>query len=60
MRSLGAALNRVGNNVNQVARRLNEARVPGERPSYPASSHHDVRALAGLVFDLADQVQEMS
>ena len=60
LRSLGAALNRVGNNVNQIARRLNEAKVRGERLSYPASSHRDVRALAGLVFDLADQVQEMS
>jgi hypothetical protein len=46
--------------VNQIARRLNEAKVRGERLSYPASSHRDVRALAGLVFDLADQVQEMS
>lgn len=60
LRNLGAALNRVGNNVNQIARRLNEAKVRGERLSYPASSHRDVRALAGLVFDLADQVQEMS
>ena len=60
LRSLGAALNRVGNNVNQIARRLNEAKLRGERLSYPASSHRDVRALAGLVFDLADQVQEMS
>ncbi len=60
LRSLGAALNRVGNNVNQIARRLNEAKVRGERLPYPASSHRDVRALAGLVFDLADQVQEMS
>ena len=60
LRSLGAALNRVGNNVNQIARRLNEAKLRGERLPYPASSHRDVRALAGLVFDLADQVQEMS
>ena len=60
LHSLGAALNRVGNNVNQIARRLNETEVRGERLSYLASRHHDVRALAGLVFDLADQVQEMS
>ena len=60
LRSLGAALNRVGNNVNQMARRLNEAKVRGERLSYPASSHRDIRALAGLVCDLADRVQEMS
>ena len=60
LKGMSAALNRVGNNVNQIARRLNEAKVRGERLSYPASSHRDVRALAGLVFDLADQVQEMS
>ena len=60
LKGMSAALNRVGNNVNQIARRLNEAKVRGERLSSPASSHRDVRALAGLVFDLADQVQEMS
>ena len=60
LRSIGAALNRAGNNVNQIARRLNEAKLRGDRLSYPASSHRDVQALAGLVFDLADQVQEMS
>jgi len=59
LRRMSAALNRIGNNVNQVARRLNEAKVRGERPPYTAASHAEIRELAGLVFDMADQIQEM-
>lgn len=59
LRALSAALNRVGNNVNQIARRLNEAKLKGERLPYGASSHAEIRDLAVLVFDLADQIQEM-
>ena len=59
LRAMSAALNRVGNNVNQVARRLNEAKVRGERPPYTAASHAEIRDLAGLVFDMADQIQAM-
>ena len=59
LRNLSAALNRVGNNVNQVARRLNEAKIKGERLPYTAASHAEIRDLAALVFDMADQIQEM-
>jgi len=59
LRSMSAALNRVGNNVNQVARRLNEAKVRGERPPYTAANHAEIRELAGLVLDMADQIQEL-
>ena len=59
LRGLSAALNRVGNNVNQVARRLNEAKIKGERLPYTPASHAEIRDLAVLVFDLADQIQEM-
>jgi hypothetical protein len=59
LRSMSAALNRVGNNVNQVARRLNEARLKGERLPYTTSNHAEIRELAGLVFDMADQIQEL-
>jgi hypothetical protein len=59
LRGISAALNRVGNNVNQVARRLNEAKLKGERPPYTAASHAEIRDLAVLVFDMADQIQEM-
>lgn len=60
LRSLGAALSRVGNNVNQIARRLNEGRGRGAPASLSPSETMAIRALAGLVFDMADQVQEMS
>ena len=59
LRALSAALNRVGNNVNQVARRLNEAKLKGERLPYTPASHAEIRDLAVLVFDMADQIQEM-
>jgi len=59
LRSLSAALNRVGNNVNQVARRLNEAKLKGEWLPYTPASHAEIRDLAVLVFDMADQIQEM-
>jgi len=59
LRGLSAALNRVGNNVNQVARRLNEAKRKGDRLPYTPTSHAEIRDLAVLVFDMADQIQEM-
>ena len=59
LRGMSAALNRVGNNVNQVARRLNEAKLKGERLPYTPPSHAEIRDLAVLVFDMADQIQEM-
>ncbi len=59
LRGLSAALNRVGNNVNQVARRLNEAKLKGERLPYTPANHAEIRDLAVLVFDMADQIQEM-
>ena len=59
LRALSAALNRVGNNVNQIARRLNEAKLKGERLPYTPASHAEIRDLAVLVFELADQIHEM-
>jgi len=59
LRNLSAALNRVGNNVNQVARRLNEAKLKGERLPYTSARHAEIRDLAVLAFDMADQIQEM-
>jgi transposase-like protein len=60
MHGLAAALNRAGNNVNQIAQRLNEAKRQGRVSPYGANAHAQVRALGGLVFDIADQVQEMA
>jgi hypothetical protein len=42
-----------------VARRLNEAKLKGERLPHTAASDAEIRGLAGLVFEMADQVQEL-
>jgi transposase-like protein len=60
MRGLSATLNRAGNNINQIAQRLNEAKRQGKTPPYGSNAHVQVRALAALVFDIADQVQDMA
>src|SRR6056297_1591280 len=60
MRGLSAALNRAGNNVNQIAQRLNEAKQRGKVAPYGEGAHAQVRAIGALVFDIADQVQEMA
>ena len=60
MQGLSASLNRTGNNINQIAQRLNEAKRQDKTPPYGNSAHSQVRALAGLIFDIADQVQDMA
>lgn len=51
-----AALNRVGNNVTQIAKRMNEANNKGLRPPFGQASLQQMRSLAGFVLDFADQV----
>lgn len=51
-----AALNRVGNNVTQIAKRMNEANNKGLRPPFGQASLQHMRSLAGFVLDFADQV----
>ena len=46
-------------NLQQAERRLNEAKLKGERLPYTPASHAEIRDLAVLVFDIADQIQEM-
>lgn len=60
MRGLSASLNRAGNNINQIAQRLNEAKRAGKTPPYGNSAHAQVRALGQLIFDIGDQVQDMA
>lgn len=55
-----AALNRVGNNVSQIAKRMNEAANKGMRPPFSPSSLEQVRALAGFLLDFADQVHSLA
>ena len=59
LEGMSARINRVGNNVNQVARRMNEAKLRGEPLPYSAQSHAHMRELAELVFEMADQIQDM-
>ena len=51
-----AALNRVGNNVTQIAKRMNEVNLRGQRPPFGADDLAQMRQLAGFVLDFADQV----
>jgi len=60
LRGLSASLNRVGNNVNQIAQRLNQAREKGQKPPYDKTSDAVIRELAGLIFDLSDQVEDLA
>lgn len=50
------ALNRVGNNVTQIAKRMNEANNKGLRPPFTGDDLAQMRGLAGFVLDFADQV----
>ena len=50
------ALNRVGNNVTQIAKRMNEANLKGQRPPFSGDDLGQMRQLAGFVLDFADQV----
>ena len=55
-----AALNRVGNNVTQIAKRLNEARAKGIAPVFGDRSLTQLRLLSGFVLDFADQVDALA
>ena len=49
-----AALNRVGNNGTQIAKRMNEANKKGMRPPFGTGSLAQMRSVAGFVLDFAD------
>ena len=50
-----AALNRVGNNVTQLARRMNEAKKRGMPGPWSERQYEEIRALAGLILEIGDQ-----
>ena len=60
LKSFRAALNRVGNNVTQIAKRLNEARAKGIAPVFGERSLTQLRLLSGFVLDFADQVDALA
>ncbi len=56
LQSFRAALNRVGNNVTQIAKRLNEAKNRGTAPIFGVQSLEQIRSLSGFTLDFADQI----
>ena len=60
LKSFRAALNRVGNNVTQIAKRLNEARAKGIAPVFGDRSLAQLRLLSGFVLVCADHVDALS
>ena len=60
LKNFRAALNRVGNNVTQIAKRLNEAKIKGTVPVFGERSVTQLRMLAGFVLDFADQVDALA
>lgn len=60
LQQLQAAINRVGGNVNQIARACNEARLRGQPLPYTAGSHAEVREALALVFEVSRQVRAMA
>ena len=60
LKSFRAALNRVGNNVTQIAKRLNEARGNGIAPVFGDRSLTQLRLLSGFILDFADQVDALA
>ncbi|NVK58340.1 MAG: hypothetical protein HWE26_22360 [Alteromonadaceae bacterium] len=53
------ALNRIGNNISQIAKRLNEAKLKGLKPPLHDDDLAQIRSLAGMVMGFGDQLQGM-
>ena len=60
LRRYGAEVNRVGGNLNQLARACNEARLMGQPIPYTARSHAEVRAAIRAEFDTAAHVGQLA
>ena len=60
VRRLGVALNKMGTNVNQIAKACNEARLKGQAIPYTAQCHAEVREALSLAFSVADQVRQLA
>lgn len=54
------ALNKVGNNVLQIARRMNDAKNRGQPLPFSETDHGETRHLAGMVLGFADEVALMA
>ncbi|MEM8635214.1 MAG: helix-turn-helix domain-containing protein [Pseudomonadota bacterium] len=54
-----AALNRVGNNVTQIARRMNEAKKRGRPAPWSERQYVEIRSLASLILDIGDEIEQL-
>ncbi|RLQ84970.1 hypothetical protein D8780_15395 [Notoacmeibacter ruber] len=57
LNSYRVALNRVGNNVSQIAKRMNAAKLRGERLPFNDDDLLQIRSLALMVMTFGDQLQ---
>ena len=60
LNAMKGALNRAGNNVSQIARRMNDAKNRGQTLPFSKTDHTEIRHLAGMVLDFADEVALMA
>lgn len=53
------ALNRVGNNITQIARRMNEAKKRGMPAPWSDRQYEEIRSLAGMILDMGDEIDQL-
>ncbi|MCK5934362.1 MAG: hypothetical protein KAG89_19595 [Fulvimarina manganoxydans] len=59
LHGMRVALNRVGNNVSQIAKRMHEANLRAQQPAFADDDLTEIRELAGMVTDYGDQLARM-
>lgn len=60
LRAMKEALNKVGNNVSQIARRMNDAKNRGQPLPFSEEDHTAIRHLSVLMCDFADEIALMA
>ena len=58
--SMKGALNKVGNNVTQIAKRMNDAKNQGQPLPFAEEDLVEMRHLAGFILDFADEADLMA
>lgn len=58
--AMKGALNKVGNNVSQTARPMNDAKNRGQSLPFSQEDHAEMRHLAGMMLGFADEVALMA
>lgn len=58
--SMKGALNKVGNNVTQIAKRMNDAKNQGQALPFAEEDLMEMRHLAGFILDFADEADLMA